>query len=68
MNIGVPARVVEYGTTFRYDGLSFWRDARRGRQKLVTSWQSPAFGWVHEDDCDCRLCMRDGQQLERRAA
>jgi hypothetical protein len=48
-----------HGSRFYFDGYRFWRPTRRGRSKLVTSWQSPPHGWEHRSGCSCRLCVAD---------
>ncbi len=55
------------GSLFYFDGLCFWRPKRRGEHKLVTSWQSPSYGWEHETQCSCRLCV-SGFGLDHEAA
>jgi len=55
------------GSSFYFDGYCFWRPTRRGEGKLVTSWQSPAYGWEHESQCSCGLCVT-GSGLDHEAA
>ncbi len=64
----MPAWVDKTGTMFFYDGVSFWRHTRSGRRKLVPSWQSPPYGWMHQRDCTCSLCWADVAQQQRQAA
>ena len=44
------------GLVFDFDGMRFWRPARRGERRIVASWQSPTYGWEHEPECSCHLC------------
>jgi hypothetical protein len=43
-------------THFYFDGLRFWSRSTDGTNRLMPSWRAPRYGWVHETDCDCRLC------------
>ena len=53
----------DHGSVYQFDGLHFWKLTRRGKSRLVTSWQSPTFGWEHESQCSCHLCdSRCGQR------
>ncbi len=55
------------GSWFYFDGMCFWRSTRRGEGKLVTSWKSPSYGWEHESQCSCGLCVT-GSGLDHEAA
>lgn len=47
----------ERGVVYLYDGSCFRRRGRRGdAYTVVTSWRSPAYGWMHLPDCSCRGC------------
>ena len=47
----------ERGVVYLYDGSCFRRRVRRGDAYTpVTSWRSPAYGWMHLPDCSCRAC------------
>ncbi len=48
------------GAVFYFDSLRFWQPKRRGRRQIVASWQSPSYGWEHEPQCLCRLCVLSG--------
>jgi len=50
------------GAVFYFDGLRFWRPTRGGKSRIVASWQSPSYGWVHESLCSCRQCCRERMQ------
>jgi hypothetical protein len=39
-----------------YDGISFWRQDKRGKSRVLASWQTPSHGWWHKRPCDCGLC------------
>lgn len=53
---------------YYYDGLRFWTRSTDG-DRLLPSWRAPRYGWVHEPDCDCRLCAsRIGRATEQRLA
>jgi hypothetical protein len=55
----------DQGSVIHFDGLRFWKPTRRGRNRIVASWQSPSYGWEHESECSCRLCgLRRGQRDE----
>jgi hypothetical protein len=58
---GEPAWTMdERGAVYLYDGSGFRRRGRRGDSyKLVISWQSPAYGWMHLPDCPCRACASE---------
>jgi hypothetical protein len=57
---------------FYFDGFRFWRQTSDGGYKVMTSWQSPRFGWVHSPSCTCGLCaaapLTDDRRDEHRAA
>jgi len=42
--------------SYYYDGMSFWRRAAKGKQRLVPSWRTPGHGWRHAPGCTCELC------------
>lgn len=41
-----------------YDGLTFWRQKRSGKSRVLASWQTPSHGWRHAHDCACVLCRK----------
>jgi hypothetical protein len=45
---------------FYYDGRCFWYRRENGRDRLLPSWRTPRYGWIHESDCDCGLCALRG--------
>ena len=44
-------------TRFYYDGRRFWCYRGAGAGRLLPSWRAPRYGWVHEPDCECDLCI-----------
>jgi len=58
---GEPAWTMDdRGVVFYFDGSLFRRRGHRGdAYSLVTSWRSPAYGWMHLPDCSCRVCAPD---------
>jgi hypothetical protein len=44
------------GSAVYFDGLRFWQPTRRGKSRIVVSWQCPPYGWEHESQCSCHLC------------
>jgi hypothetical protein len=59
---GEPAWTMDdRGAVYRYDGYCFRRRAHKGGSyALVTSWRTPAHGWMHLPDCSCRGCASEG--------
>lgn len=59
---GEPAWAMDArGVVYHFDGSCFRRRGRKGDSyALVTSWRSPAYGWMHLPDCACRVCAPEG--------
>jgi len=54
--------------SYTYDGLRFWRRRQHStRYEIVPSWKTPAFGWMHEAGCECRLCVQEPVEVPRAA-
>lgn len=72
LNSGRPAWALgRKRVPFYFDGFRFWRQDPDGRDKVMTSWQAPRFGWVHSATCGCGLCRSgdaDARREERPAA
>lgn len=58
---GEPAWAMdERGVVYHFDGSCFRRRGHKGdAYTLVTSWRSPAYGWMHLPDCPCPVCARE---------
>lgn len=52
------------GSVVYFDGLRFWKPTRRGKSRIVASWQSPSYGWEHESECSCHLCGTGRRQRD----
>lgn len=53
------------GSVVYFDGLRFWGPTRRGKTRLVASWQAPSCGWEHESECSCHLCASERERAAR---
>lgn len=54
--------------SYAFDGMRFWRRRQRStRYEIVPSWKTPAFGWMHEAECGCKLCANESQGTSQAA-
>ena len=50
---------------FYFDGMRFLRhDRRHDAYKMVTSWRSPADGWMHAAGYPCAVCAHDSEEVD----